>query len=409
MKHARIILIMLIVFFFVVLSLTSINAASDPPSKIRFGHVSAMSGWLSADTAITQWPNYRLWAEDVNAKGGIYVKEFGKRLPVELVYYDDKSDPATTAKMYEKLILQDKVDFLLAPFGTAWHFAAAPIANKYGYQMIGVTVSSNPLVKKAQSGDLPYYFTDWAPPSYQAPYLVDLLVELGVKTVSFIYISTLYGIEYAGTMGPLFAVAGIQVPIMKSYPTDIMDFSPLLKEIKAANNDALVAVAYGVDGTLLIEQMKTIDLNPKAFWCAASSWSSPQFIEKFSKKGLEGVMGEGVMNPNLPYPGLKEYWDRFVKKWGREPDYANSPHVYTTLQVYEQAIEKAGTLDRKKVRDVMATEEFTTITGTFRFINNYRESQPGMVGQWQDNNFEVVAPKDKRTANVLYPKPPWPK
>ena len=88
---------------------------------------------------MTQIPNYKMWVEEVNAKGGIYVKEYGKKLPVELIIYDDKSDVGTMVKLVEKLILQDKVDLLLPPWGTAMHFAIAPVATKYGYPVIGPT------------------------------------------------------------------------------------------------------------------------------------------------------------------------------------------------------------------------------------------------------------------------------
>ena len=241
-----------------------------------------------------------MWAEDVNARGGIYVKEYNARIPVEMKYYDNKSDPGTCAKMFEKLILEDKVDFVFAPSCTAWHFAAAPIANEYGYQMIGVTVSSNALVIKAAAGELPYYFSQWPPPSEVGPVIVDLLAELGVESVGFIYLSTLYGIEYAASLGPQLAVAGIASPVMESYPVTILDFSPLIKKVKAADVDALIAITYPEDSALLVGQMIELDYNPKVFLTAAVGHGYTFHVEKFGEAALEGIMSELAWNQNMP-------------------------------------------------------------------------------------------------------------
>ena len=401
-KYAFVVLVVLAVFF-----IPWDARGEDAPDAITFGCALSLSGWMAATTELCQTANYDLWVEDVNAKGGIYVEKYGKRLPIKWKYYDDKSDPATTARMYEKLILEDKVDFVVAPSGTAWHFAAAPIANSYGYQMIGATVSSDALVKRARAGKLPYYFTHFPPPADIGPAIVDLLADLGVKSVALLYTSTLYGIEYAAALGPQLQVSKIQTSVMESYPWDIKDFSPLLKKIKAANVDAILGMGYDLDGALLTEQMKVLGINPKIYYQASMGWGMETYKKKFGKTALEGIMGDVAWNKNMPYPGASEYFDRFVKKWGREPDSSSSPFVYATMQIYEQAIEKAGTLDRKKVRDVMAKETFSTITGPVKFVDNYYK-YPALVGQWQKGKWEGIAPSEARSQKAMFPKPKWP-
>jgi branched-chain amino acid transport system substrate-binding protein len=137
-------------------------------------------------------------------------------------------------------------------------------------------------------------------------------------------------------------------------------------------------------------------------------WGMDPYTKKFGKPALEGVMGDVAWNKDMPYPGAKGYFDRFVKKWGREPDSSSSPFVYASMQVYEQAIEKAGILDRKAVRDLMATETFPTIIGDVKFVKNYYK-YPALIGQWQESNWVGVAPPEVRAGEVLYPKPDWPK
>ena len=112
------------------------------PDKIRIGNAISLSGPNTVGAMTTQVAPYNMWVEEVNAKGGIYVKEYDKRIPVEVIRYDDKSDAGTCVKLVEKLILDDKVDLLLPPWSTAFHFAIAPIVTKYQYPVIGPTVDS---------------------------------------------------------------------------------------------------------------------------------------------------------------------------------------------------------------------------------------------------------------------------
>ena len=142
MKYLRVTAFLALLVMFMILPCTSFSQTKD---KIRIGNAISLSGPYAPGAGMTQIPNYDMWAEEVNAKGGIYVKSYDKRLPVEIIRYDDKSDIGTAVKLVEKLILEDKVDLLLPPWGTAMHFAVAPVANKYGYPLIGPTISSEKL------------------------------------------------------------------------------------------------------------------------------------------------------------------------------------------------------------------------------------------------------------------------
>jgi branched-chain amino acid transport system substrate-binding protein len=187
------------------------------------------------------------------------------------------------------------------------------------------------------------------------------------------------------------------------------DLSPLLKEMKAANPEAVLFFCYPPETFLITRQSKEVGLNPKLFYCTIGVAFSP-YREAFGANVVEGVMGAGAWNPKVPYPGAKEFWDRMVKFAGGEgkTDWYGNAFCYSSVQVLEQAIEKAGTLDRKKIRDVIASETFDTVIGPVRFENQFNVQSPGEVGQWQNGAFEVVAGKEKRTAEPIYPKPAWP-
>ena len=93
-------------------------AAAEEPIKI--GYAISKTGPF-APAAHTQINTYELWQDQVNAAGGIDVG--GKKRPVKFISYDDQSDFGKAPQIYEKLITDDKVDLLLAPWGTPFHFA----------------------------------------------------------------------------------------------------------------------------------------------------------------------------------------------------------------------------------------------------------------------------------------------
>src|SRR6187397_991221 len=95
------------------------TAAAQAAEPVRIGFSIAKTG-LFATAAPSQLNAYELWKDQVNAAGGLDVA--GEHRPVELVMYDDQSQPGEAVKIYEKLITDDKVDLLLAPWGTPTHF-----------------------------------------------------------------------------------------------------------------------------------------------------------------------------------------------------------------------------------------------------------------------------------------------
>ena len=371
--------------------------------KVKIGGAIALSGPNAGPAMITQVRNYKLWVSQVNAKGGLKVKGYDKPLPIELILYDDKGDVGTCVRLVEKLILKDKVDLLLPPWGTASHFAVAPIVTKHGYPMIGPTGSSPKLMEIAAK--IPYMFLILNQPTTQGAGLVSLLKELKVKTAAVIRHTELHGIEFANYVEPALKKAGIRVLLSESYPFGSKDLSPLLKKVKAANPEAVLAFSYPGGTILLTKQAKTIGLNPKVFF-ATVGVAFPFYRDMFKAENVEGVMGAGAWNPNVKYPGAKEYFDAHVKHSKQEPDRWASAFSYAALQIMEQAVAKVG-LDNKKLKDMIASDTFPTVIGPVKFENQFNIQSPGEVGQWQNGEFEVVSQKSKRTAKPIFPKPAW--
>lgn len=377
-------------------------SAAPPKDKIRIGWVTSLTGHYASGVSGTNGPVYDLWIEEINAKGGIFVKEYGKRLPIELIKYDDKSDVGAMTKLLEKVILEDKVDFILPPWGTAMLYAAAPIANKHKYILLG---GPGGAVKLKEIMDkVPYFFSVLNTAETQMPALANIFAELKVKKVAIIYIQDLHGIEYRDLAFPEMKKKGIDVVFAKSFPHGTKDLTPLLKDAKAANVDAFLGFVYPDEAFLVTGQAMEIGFNPKAFFLTVGPCVAP-YRDVFSAKGIEGVMGSGAWNAKVS-PGAKKLEEGLLKRKA-VVDYWGQLFYYSSLQMFEKAIEEAGTLDQSKIRDLMATKTYDTAMGPMRFEKGFNTVHPGEIGQWQNGVFEVIDTGAKRTAKPIFPKPAW--
>jgi ABC-type branched-subunit amino acid transport system substrate-binding protein len=137
----------------------------------------------------------------------------------------------------------------------------------------------------------------------------------------------------------------------------------------------------------------------------------PVFGEMFGANVVEGVIGGGAWSPKQS-PAAKEFYDKLLARSGKGAlDMWGNLFYYGAWQFFGQAIETAGTLNQKKIREVIATKKFNTALGPTWFDNKQRlarECHPGEWGQWQKGQWEVILPKDKATVKPIFPKPPWP-
>ncbi|MCX7961322.1 MAG: amino acid ABC transporter substrate-binding protein [Burkholderiales bacterium] len=370
-------------------------AAQEAP--VRIGYAIARTGPWAAGAQLTQEPNYIMWADQVNAAGGLNVK--GRKRKVELVGFDDRSEAETVVRTYEKLMGSDKVDLILPPWGTGANFAVMPLIQKYGYPMIAPTATGRRLLGMKN----PYFFAILQQPDRMMEALAEFLKARRVETAAVIHVDELFGLEQYTGLEAAFKEKGIRIIEKKTYPLGVKDLKPVLNDIKAKNPDAFIALSYPPDTFLVTAQAREIAFNPKAFYAAVGT-AFPIYRDKLGP-AVEGVMGLGTLNPKSS-PAAKAYFDAHVAKHNKEPDRWASAHAWAALQVLEQAVAKVG-LDRKALRDAIATGEFDTVIGKVRFKDGENVTTPGVVSQWQGREFEVVWPPDKATAPALFPKPAW--
>ncbi len=378
---------------------TAIPAFAQGNAPVRIGYAMARTGPWSVGAQTSQEPNYLLWAEQVNAAGGLDVK--GTKRPIELISSDDQSNIETCVRTYEKLMGSDKVDLVLPPWGSNANFAVAPLANRFQYPFLAPTALSRRLVEMK----LPYFFLLLQQPKPMMDALVDMLKNNGAKTVAVIYVDDLFGLENYAALKVALAGSGINIVEDKSYPLGVKDLSPVLRGFKDKNPDAFIGLTYPPDTILASRQSKEIGFNPKFFY--ASVGTAFQLYRNVMQAGAEGVLGMGSWNGKTS-PAAKAYFDAHVKKFGaaKEPDRWASGATWAGLEILTAAVAKVG-LDKKAIRDFVAGGTHKTILGDIRFNGSENVGVPGTVSQWQKGDFEVVWPKARATAPLNPSKPAW--
>jgi len=386
-----------------------------PKDKVVIGVAHTLTGPAAAACRLHH-AYYYMIIEDYNAKGGLYVPEYGKRLPIELKEYDDKNSIDTMLTLVEKLIIEDKVDLLFAPWGTAFNFAVFPLTERYRYPLVALTFGSEIAAEKMRRGEFKYAFSVLGLPSETGKEIADLFEYIDkrmtpIKRVGIIYHSDQHGVEYSGAIFSHLVMRGIEVPVHQSYPPDIADFTPLISTLRAANVDVVILCGY-MEGALFVHQCKAQNFNPKLIFIGPTM-EVPGLVFGpfgFTPKDLIGVCYyDGWPATAYKDPKLKAWAEDHKRRIGDYP-FPASATFYAGLECLFKAVEKHG-LDRDKIRDALVTETFDTIVGKFKFRQGYSAQceLAGTITQWQGGTMmEVIWPPEAASASIICPKPAWP-
>ena len=348
---------------------------------------------------LTTVPNYRLWVDDVNKAGGLMLKKYDKRVPIEVIEIDDGSKDDDMLRVIEKMMAVDKLDIVLSPWGTGPNLKAAPTFAKYGYPQIMGTAGSDKLEERV--GEVPDHDLDacQARRADEVPRRHDGGPEEAGKIndkVAVFVVQHPFGTEYSSTLRPQLTSAGFNVVYDTNYPFPPKDLSTEIKAAKAAGPDTLIALSYPPDTFMLTEQSIANDFNPKIRFLGVGV-AFPSYKGKFGDK-VNGIFGLGGWDPNGP--GMKEYFERhkaLAANKGAEADRWASSSTYAGLQALQQAIERVGEIDRAKILQELKTGTFKTVAGDLKLDGN-RDKTAWHIGQWQGGEFYAVAPAGRAGA-----------
>lgn len=377
-----------------------------------------MSG-IEAVLGRNEWEGTQIWAKWVNAQGGIKAGD-GNTYEVELVFYDDENKTENVARLFEKLITEDKVDYLFGPIYGPLGMAAVPVVLKYKKLDIYGTASYDPDIWEDEYGK--YVIHTCTNGSAYMASQIDLLMDFIVPKLDpdannvaiihgddiFRYVCGTGGLKYAEERG-------VNVTYYEQYSTDLasVDLSPILTKVKAAKPSMLLVGGGYPDAVLTVKQAAELDLQLDMFWPGTGA-VTPEWYEAVKPYGEQIITitqwEPGVIYPVNYGPSHDEYIAMYVEEFGREPEYCSAIGCSQGLAL-QHAMENCS-----EPMDTEAMSEWIRKTGNefMGFYGHYKVNEHGIqighktaVMQWQNGRKMCVWPESVKNTELIYPMIPW--
>ena len=385
--------------------------------EIVVGHPAAISGKYAKSgeqarvgiQAAVDWVN--------SVKGGVKIS--GKKVPLVYKYYDCESRKESVTSLLERLITVDKVHFTVAPYSSGLTLAGAPVADKYGMIYLDHGGASNKIFQQG----FEYIVQTIGPASRYHEGTLDLImrVDPSSKKLALAYEDSEFA-RFVMTGTEEYAKKnGFDIVFKRTYPKGVTDLTPLLNDLKSTNPDFILGGGHLGDGQLMTKQLAEQDINPKLLSLIAAA-SLTAFGEALGDTA-EAVMGPSHWEYGVTFsedrakeegytwigPSQDEYVNLFKAASEKDllPDY-HGAEASAAILALVLAIEDANSVDSDDVRKAFNDLKFMSFYGTWAVDETGMQVGHAMVDvQWQKGERKIVAPEAAKTADVVYPKPPF--
>ncbi|HYA05695.1 MAG TPA: amino acid ABC transporter substrate-binding protein, partial [Xanthobacteraceae bacterium] len=395
--------------------------AADAPKDIKLGTLYASSGRY-ASISMPVHDGLKLWIDQKNADGGVYVKAFDKKIPLTLVAYDDQSNTATAATLYNQLITQDKVDVLIADSGSVLTSVAVPIARDHKMLLIDQTGTGANFF----TPDNPYIVLMSDPVSTIWPKpLADFITHdgpgLGIKRVALLYATN----DFTGTQANAVrkfikeANSGVDIVFDEGIPTETSNYTVLINNIQATNPDAVIELGYAPNDIAFLRNVQDSGVKFKFLFAIYPGLETELLEKNAGNSGLNYVFTY-VPSSEIAYTtnfgmSLQDYRAEWHKKYVNTPvEFGfNSVAGYTTGLVLEKALATAISLDQLELRKAIfgLSGNLKTLDGTFELdpmgaqIGEITPLGQLIVDEHDHLKFVTVWPHAVATGKPVYPRP----
>lgn len=361
-------------------------------TTLRVGAPLPLTGPLSPE-GMKQQRGYDLWAETANANGGIQVGD--ETYTVEIVYVDYESNTPRAVQTAERLITNDDVDFLFAPFGSGAAKASSSVAERYQIPMIAPTASSESVYDQGYE----YLFGTFTPDRTLTTPLAEIAAssDEDISTIAIYARNDLFPLSIAKEMRTSAEANDLEVVSFDEYAIGTMDHGSALTLMLQSQPDWVFITGYINDLILMRRQMADLGIRPKMLTMIAG----PAYKEFIDATGplSNNVSSAAWWHPTVSYEGedvfgsTEDYVAAFEEKYGALPDYAEAS-ASAAGAILQLAIEQAGTVEPTAVRDALDEMDVPTFYGQVRF---------GETGQIESLEPPVFQIQDGETV-TLYPE-----
>lgn len=354
----------------------------------------------------------RMWVEDINQKGGL----LGRK--VEFIAYDDQTNPANVPGIYTKLLDVDKVDLLIAPYGTVPTAPIMPMVKQRGLLLMG---NFSFQVNAKVQHDMWFNNAPWNDASSWSDGFFKNGQKLGAKTVAFLAADQEFAQNLANGARELAKKANIKSVYDQNYPPTTTDFSSLIRAIRSAKPDMVFVMSYPNDSVAIVRAVNEIGVGSgvKMFGGGMVGLQFTPIMQSLGSS-LNGIVNYNSYVPGMKYPGIEEFFQRYSKKAAEakvDPlGFYLPPFNYAIGQMLEQAVNGTKSLDHKRLAEYLRKNEMKTIVGSIRYDKTGEWANPRVVqAQFRgvvDKDIEqfrkpgkqvVVYPDEYKTGDVIAP------
>jgi branched-chain amino acid transport system substrate-binding protein len=369
----------------------TLAAGAHAVEPIRIGTTQSLTGSLQ-EFGTNQLRGLQMWVGDVNARGELLGR------PVELVHYDDGSDPARSAQLYKKLIQEDKVDLLVGPYSSKITLAASQVAEQFDMPMLTLGASADAIWS---SGYENIVGLD-TPSARYMDIALETAADKGAKTLALVYGDTDFTRDVVPGVRSKAQELGIQLVLDES-AASIGDIAAMVSRLRSVNADVIMAIAYLEGGVDLVRELRRAQVKPQmlVFGVAASLAEFGQELQDEA----EGVTGVTQWLRGIRLPGAQDFAYRYRKLYGYNPG-AYAALGYSGGQVIEAAVRLAGSTDHAAVRDQLHTMVFNSLLGIYKVDADGRQvGKSNYLFQWQGKDRRLVEPGIVAESKLIYPMP----
>ena len=318
----------------------------------------------------------QMWVEDVNKKGGL----LGRK--VEFIVYDDQTNPALTPSIYTKLLDVDKVDLLIAPYGTVPTAPIMPLVKQRGLLLMG---NFSFQVNRTVRHDMWFNNSPWNDARSWSQGFFEAADKLGgAKTIAFLAADQEFAQNLANGAKQIAKSKDMKTVYEQNYPPATVDFSSMIRAIRNAKPDIVYIMSYPNDSVAIIRAVNEIGIGPsvKLFGGGMVGLQFTPIMESLGSL-LNGVVNYNSYVPGVKYPGIEEFLKRYSERAVKEKvdplGFYLPPFNYAIGQILEQAVTATKSLDHKTLAAWLHKNEVNTIVGPIRWDENGEWANPRVI------------------------------
>ena len=387
------------------------SGAESGPAEVVVGAVLPLTGEESRVGTFFK-AAYELETKEINDAGGLPLKAYGRKVPVKLIVYDDKTDPATSRNLYERLAVQDHVDAFLGGYSTDLVQAQTVVAQQHQIPYVGGGGAASAIYKRgfttifsllASIENLAFSECDFIEAMQNAKKLPKPL------KMAVVYENTSHGRDFAAGLAERAKAkpGNFQIVMNEAFDLHGKDFTPLLQKVKAANAQAFMSDAHLDDYITMQRQYNQAGLHHEYLTYGARG--PEKSAREALGKGADYVVAASWWSQLIPTATVKSFGEKWKKAYPTLNAEWYSALPYETARTLYLAMEKTGSVDKAKVVDTLRHIDITDTVlpgGHIRFQANGQIDAPFVVTEnLPDNKTVIVWPAAEKTGDPILPIP----